>query len=84
MLNAVAPLTNVASLVSPVHFSDAMTLILTILSSVNVPACPLENPASMLLVILVITFIGVNVCDPGGTLPASLPLFQPINEVSHI
>jgi hypothetical protein len=29
----------------------------------------------MLLVILVITFIGVNVCDSGGTLPASLPLF---------
>jgi hypothetical protein len=84
MLDSVTPLTYVAGLVSPVHFSDAVTLILTILSSINVPAGPLENATSMLLVILVITFIGVNVCDPGGTLPPSLPLFQPINEVSHI
>ena len=84
MLDAVTPLTNVAGLVSPVHFTDAMTLILAILSSVSVPAGPLENAISMLFVIFVITFIGVNVCDPRATLPASLPLFQPIDEVTHI
>jgi hypothetical protein len=84
MLDTVAPLTNIAGLVSPVHLSDAMTLILTIFSLVGVPTCPLKNAVSMLLVMFVITFIGVNVCDTRATLPASLPVFLPINEVSHI
>jgi len=84
MLYTVAPLTNVAGLVSPVHFSESMTLILTILSLVCVPTCPLENAVSMLLVMFVITFIGVNVSDTRATLPASFPVFLPINEVSYI
>ena len=84
MLDTVAPLTNIAGLVSPVHFSDAMTLILTILSLVGVATCPLENAVTMLLVMFVITFIGVDVCDTRATLPASLAVFLPINELAHV
>ena len=84
MLYPVTPLTDVSCAVCPVHFASSMTLIFSILTPIDVTAGPLKNSMTVLLVVLVVSFKGVNICDACATFPPTLTVFQTIDEFSDV
>ena len=83
MLNSFNPVSLVMAAVCPVHFSVSVTLILFILSFVNVTADPCKFSNTFFHVIYVVTFINVRLRTT-STAPFTLSMLHPIFEITSI
>lgn len=84
VLYASNPLTFVHATISPQHLTVALSLVLLVISFIDVARCPGENAFAVLLVLLIFTLVCVAGLDVSGATPFTPTVFFAFEEVTCV